>query len=211
MLAQQVRDEANLINELLSRRRYTRRRTDRRRLLAEAVDASLRALPVLRQEPLITDTAAYLERSEVRLHHNGEALIEEMRHDALLLQLFISAESRLLADIGVSAGVIEATVASLTQVITEDASQPEALGDKLGRLQAELERDLRAIQHQADRDGMAARVAGVLGVLGGSLVVTANAGVAVASHAVLAGPMAASVSAGSAMVGRALDDVLSPD
>lgn len=70
MLLKQIRDEANLVNELLSRRAYTRKRRERRRPLQEAIDASLRALPVLAEEPLIVHTEEYLNDSFERLGGN---------------------------------------------------------------------------------------------------------------------------------------------
>jgi hypothetical protein len=209
VLAQQIIVEANNINQALRRRTWTRRRRDRRALLGQAVEASLAALPILANEPLIANTYEYLNASFERLGNNGEALREEMRQDALVLQMFINAQCDLLREIGVNSLMLEDIASSLISVITERTAPPDAsLADKLGQLISELQTDLDLIREESERDGTAMRLAGALGVLGGSLVVAADAAAAVASHGIAAGAAGASVSAGSAMVERSLDEVL---
>lgn len=209
MLAQQIILEANNINQALRKRDWTRRKNERRALLGQAVEASLEILPVLSREPLIANTEAYLNASFERLGNNGQALREEMRQDALVLQMFINAECRLLQEIGVGPRMLEETAKSLIAIISEGTPQPDGtLAEKLNQLIAELREDLAHIRRESQRDGTAARLAGALGVLGGSLVVAADAAAAVASHGIVAGAAGASVSAGSAMVGRSLDEVL---
>lgn len=209
MLAPQIMVEANNINQALRKRNWTRRRKERRALLGQAVEASLTALPILADEPLITNTYSYLATSFERLGNNGAALREEMRQDALVLQMFINAQCHLLHEIGVDSFTIEGIADSLVAVITDGTAPPEdSLAEKLNQLISELQTDLAAIAHDAERDGTASRLAGALGVLGGSLVVAADAAAAVASHGIAAGAAGASVSAGSALVGRSLDEVL---
>jgi hypothetical protein len=209
MLAQQIIVEANNINQALRERNWTRRKRDRRALLGRAVEASLAALPVLAAEPLITDTDRYLGSSFERLGNNGEALREEMRQDALVLQMFINAQCHLLREIGVEPSMIEDIANSMVTIITAGTQYPQGtLSDRLGQLISELQTDLDMIRRESQRDGTAERLAGALGVLGGSLVVAADAAAAVASHGIAAGAAGASVSVGSAMVGRSLDEAL---
>ncbi len=161
---------------------------------------------MLREEPLINDTRSYLNRTYERLGGNPEAVVEEMRHDALLLQMFIHAEARLLEDVGLSPGSLEATVHMLAEVILSAAAAPErSFAERLDQLQTELEEDLAAIQAQETRDGTERRIAGVLGVLCGSLVVAVDAAAGVGTAGVAAGFAGASVLAGTTLVDRSLD------
>ena len=205
MLPAQLVHEGELIHEKLSERIYTRNKRDRERLLREAVDASLRALPVLAQEPLITNTRQYLEDSYQRLNANPYALREELRQDALLLRMFMSAETRLLNDIGVHGLMLDGIVTRLIETIYSDAQEPvESLEGRIGDLISELQRDLDSINREVERRGTEARLAGVLGVIGGALLCFVNTAATVASHGLAAGAGAASVSLGSGMVGRSL-------
>jgi hypothetical protein len=178
-------------------------------LLQEALEASNRAVPVLANEPLITRTREYLGDSFERLGSNPFALSEELRHDSLLLQMFIKAEIRLLEDIGISSITLSQVVGQLIDAINVGPDvEISDLDERFRRLGEELQADLDAIRLNEERRGVESRIAGVLGVLGGSLVVAADGGAAIASHGLAAGAAAASISFGSAMVGRALDDVL---
>jgi len=212
VLNQQVRDEANHINRLLSRRGWVGNRKERRGLLTEATDASIRGLTALANEPLITETRAYLDQSFERLGGNPAAFTEELRHDALLLQMFISAEERLLRDMGVDASAVQRIAESLVATIfSEDGdSEPETdLEERLRALIGELQTDLAALQRDAQRAGTAARVAAALGGLGGALVVAVDGAATVASHGLAFGAGQASISLGAGMIGKALDDALS--
>jgi hypothetical protein len=209
MLPEQIIVEANNINQALRKRNWTTRKRERRALLGQAVEASLAALPILANEPLIVDTEGYLSRSFERLGNNGQALLEEMRLDALVLQMFVNAECHLLQEIGVDPSTIQGIADSLVTLIADGARQPhDTLSEKLDRLIYELQADLDTIRRQSQRDGTAERLAGALGVLGGSLVVAADAAAAVASHGIAAGAAGASVSLGSAMVDRSLDQAI---
>ncbi len=220
MLNQQLRDEANHINRILSTRNHEPKRRRRDALLGEAVEASLRAIPVLSEEPLITDTGPYLAESLARFGDNPHALREELRHDGLLLTMFISTECRLLNDIGVSTTAIEEIANELIRMITSQESfEPFLfdsnsarvatfnLSDQLMALATELKQDLEALVIQQARAGTSARVSAVLKALGGSLVVTADAGATVASHGLAYGAGATSITFGAAMVGQALTDI----
>jgi hypothetical protein len=210
VLAEQILVEANNVNLALRKRAWTRRRGDRRALLGQAIEASLSALPVLANEPLIADTENHVRSSLERLGCNEQALLEEMRHDALILRMFINAESRLLAEMGVHAELITGVADALVDVIREATPIPDQnLQSRLQQLISELSTDLDAIRKEAVRDGTAARLAAALGVLGGSLVVAADSAAAVGSAGASAGLSGASIAAGSALVGQSLNEATS--
>jgi hypothetical protein len=218
VILQQVRDEMNQVNRVLDefdsihgRFRGSRRK---RELLERATRASIRGVEALVQEQWTRDPG-YL----YTVFESGEdeaRMREAMRHDAALLDAFVSAECRLLEDLGAQPEAVCRVRRSLAEVAAYSLD-PEAIGEpvaeELERLLETLNEDLGALQREEEHEIVKQRLVGSLEVLGGGLVVAADAAVVggtLPSHGGLAVP-AAKISGGAGVgmirdgVKRALD------
>ena len=107
MLIAQIGFEANNINLALDQLRTERRRQAREKLLVQAQQAALRALEQLRREPLITNTAAYVNETLKRHELNPWAVSEELRVDQATIRWFVEAECDLLRAQGLRGQVVD--------------------------------------------------------------------------------------------------------
>lgn len=117
MLTAQIGLEANNINVALDHLSTERRRQARRKLLIEAERAAQRALDQLRLEPLVTNTAAYVNDTLKRYEFNPWAVAEELRLDQATIRWFVKAECDLLRALGLRGHVVDGVERDMLEVL----------------------------------------------------------------------------------------------
>ena len=210
MILAQVRDEMNRVNHVLdefeSIHGRWRNRGRRTQLLDMGVRASVRGVQALLEE-YRTDGRRIPDALD------PYRVLESMRQDEALLRGFVTAECRLLADMGVSATAVERVRHSLDQVLLKPARQPDVTAEQLELLIATLEEDLRGLEDEARDALVARRLGGVFEALAGGLIVGVDGvigtGLALATGGISAAGAAVSIAAGTEMLsrgaGKALD------
>jgi hypothetical protein len=210
---EQIVSEANNVNVLLDELKHTSRIRPlrRRELLQRALEASVRGVRVLAQEPLITDSQAYLVELSNRNDANPYKIQEELRQDASRLRWFLDAECDLLGALGVSRVTVEVIrddlVAILTDysIVSNDGISPEKLQERVASLLEGLQRDIDKLEDEKRHDATIQRIRGVLEVLGGGLVIVADSAAVPATGPaapLTAGGAALSIAVGTEAIGR---------
>lgn len=210
MILEQVRDEMNQVNWVLDQFESVpgrfRNRAKRKELLRRAVLASTRGVGAL-----IEDRA---EGDPWRGDYDVYRALETMRQDRALLRAFVTAECRLLLDLGVDASAVEKMRSSLQDVLftLEGEPDPAATEERLRALLEVLEQDLQRLEEEIDDEEVRQRLIGVLEALGGGLIVGADTAVGIGAIPVTFGlsPVGAAVSvaAGTEMLSRGVDSAL---
>jgi hypothetical protein len=195
MILEQVLAEAHSLDLLIDEFEVTGDKKARERLLQRGLRIAVRGTEVLQEEPFVTDPRRYLEERYEGLEHNPWALMEELRHDSAALKLFLSAECRLLADIGLSPAAVARTRAALAEALTEGEMNPEGFRDVMTSLVQALTQDLERVADDSRHRQIWRRLCGVLEVLCGAAVIGADA---------LVGAAAAPATAGVSIVGAAV-------
>jgi len=200
---------------------------NRGRLLERALLLSIRGLNVLVQEPFVTSPTDYLLTMQERLDHNPWKVQEELRHDSTTLTLFLVAECRLLADLGVSESAVNRIRDALEGAIWEFPldrviREPPHIGeirepyeytqdirDRMQSLIETLTGELDRLYDDTRHKKLIAQLAGVFETLGGALLVAGNAAAGAIGTPVTAGLSAAgaalSTAAGVEVISRGVD------
>ena len=204
MILQQVRDEMNQVNWVLDRfesdHRRLRGKRERRELLEMAAHASIRGVARLVEEQWTSDLGV----SDDDVYRS----LEMMRQDQALLRAFVTAECRLLTDIGVSPEAVDRVKDSLEKVLLtlEGPATPEESTERLLGLLQILQRDLTQLEADAHDELVRDRLIGVIEALAGGLIVGGDTAAGTAGVPVTFGlsavGAAVSVAAGTEMMGR---------
>ncbi|HXR60811.1 MAG TPA: hypothetical protein VN732_05770 [Solirubrobacterales bacterium] len=204
MILQQVRDEMNQVNWVLDRfesdHRRLRGKRERRELLEMAAHASIRGVARLVEEQWTSDLGV----SDDDVYRS----LEMMRQDQALLRAFVTAECRLLTDIGVSPEAVDRVKDSLENVLLtlEGPATPEESTERLLGLLQILQRDLTQLEADAHDELVRDRLIGVIEALAGGLIVGGDTAAGTAGVPVTFGlsavGAAVSVAAGTEMMGR---------
>jgi hypothetical protein len=209
MLVREISQAANDLDLMLDEYQVTPGRRDRRRLLERGTLLSIRGVELLVREPFIQDPENYLYSMSYRLDANVAGIVEELRHDSTTLQVFLSAEVRLLQDLGLTPATADRIRQAMQQAIIDGIRSPDGLAERLDVLLDDLRSALDRLYDDDEHQRMWRRLTGVLQVLGGALVIAGNAVVGAAatpvSAGVTAGGAAVSTVAGAEVITRGVD------
>jgi hypothetical protein len=206
MLVQQVVLEANNLNLLLDEYEVTRKGGDRDGILRRALNASIRGVQTLAEEPFTRNPAEYLQQVAARFDGNPFAVVEELRQDASILRMFLAAESRLLLDLGVDARIVDRIRHGLATALTDELTEPEATTERLNDLLKQLQSDLASVEVQSKHRAIFRRIVGVVQVLGAGIVIAGNGIVGAPGAVVTAGVSLAGAAVSIAAGSKALSD-----
>jgi hypothetical protein len=213
----------NDLDQLLDEFEVEDNKEDRRRLLERSLLLSIRGLDLLQQEPLVASPDTYLASMRKRVSDEEWAASEALRHDETTLRLFLTAECRLLASLGVSETAVSRIRNSLEGAIREvgDTIWEAAKNDRIAeQMQSGFQKDIQAVVDQLTAElnqlykddrhkKLIGRLAGVFSILGGVLVIATNAAVgtagAPATMGVTAVGAALSTAAGGEVISRGVD------
>jgi hypothetical protein len=168
MILQQVLLEANSLDLIVDEYEVTGNRGERQRLLERGLRVAIRGMEVLINEPFVQNPQRYVEEINQRFNSNSAAVAEELRHDAASLRLFLSAEVRLLSDLGLPPHAVARTRSAIAEAITEGRRNPETIAARMAALISELTEDLNRLEDDARHRGIWRRLTGVLVVLCGA-------------------------------------------
>ena len=164
------------------------RKREKERILEKGLVLSLRGLELLREEPLMSNPSRYLEQIRAEMNINPYQVIRDLRQDSTTLTFFLEAETRLLMDLGLTEDTASQIRSALEEVLQDDTLEPGDVSRRLDRLMTNLRTELVRIHNNRRHDQTLDRLIGVLEVLGGGVLIAANAAF-VAPGTVLSGPL----------------------
>ena len=209
MILEQVLLEAHSLDLIIDEYEVTGNRGERKRLLERGLQTSIRGMEVLINEPFVQDPRRYVHDMEERFSSNSAAVAEELRHDAAALRVFLSAEVRLLSDLGLRPHTVTRTRSAIAEAITEGQRNPETLAGRMAALVNELREELNRLEGDARHRSIWHRLSGVLMVLCGAIVIGGDTLVggagAPATGGLSAAGAALSIAAGTEVISQGVD------
>lgn len=175
----------------------------------QAQQAALRALEQLRREPLITNTAAYVNETLKRHELNPWAVSEELRVDQATIRWFVEAGCDLLRAQGLRGQLVDGIERDMLTILANPLTElPQSLEERFRVLANRVEQDLMFLQVEIERSDMHRHIAGVLGVLGGCALVAVDTAAAAATTGIAAPLLGVSLPVGAEIISRSLSEVL---
>jgi len=172
----------------------------RQDLLGQGLSASIHGLDVVAGEHFVEDPEGYLVDVKRPPGWDIEAGLEALRGDAASLKTFLSAESRMLADLGLPPNAVARTRSAIAYVIVEAHTRiPDELSGQLSELRSELLQDRGRLQDPMAQHRIWRRLTRVLEAFGGILVIVG---------AQFTGGIAVPVTAGLSVYGSVLSQAV---
>jgi hypothetical protein len=146
-----------------------------------ATQASIRGIEALERDVMTREPLPSRDEMD-----QDRRMREELRQDKALMDAFIAAECRLLKDMGVDTNAVARIRGELDMSLQRILSDPEltpasrdAVVAQLAELGAKLQRDLEALQVDADHRELIQQLSGALVALAGGMIVISNGFIAV--------------------------------
>ncbi|MCU6479803.1 hypothetical protein [Arthrobacter sp. A2-55] len=209
LLTSQISFEANNINTAIDLLKGTRRKRGRNALLHQGLQAAKRALEVLQQEPLITDTEAFVHETLARFNFNPWGVTEELRMDKSTIRWFVKAECKLLRAKGFDTSLLEVFERDMLAVQDKPlADSIPALTESFLQLQTKVDEHLEQLRVEGEHAEACRTLAVVLGVLGGCGAVAADTAAAASTTGAAAAILGVSLPVGVTMIDHALSELI---
>jgi len=172
----------------------------RQDLLKDGLCAAIHVLDNVARECYAQDPLGYLADMKVPIGWDIEYGIGVLRGDATVLRVFLSVESRMLTDLGLTSNAVMRTLDAMRHLIVdkEPAFRPHP-GGQISELRHELLRDQERLGNPADLHVILQRLARILEGLGGVLMILSEQ---------LMGTITAPVATGLSSHGKALSQAI---
>lgn len=235
MILEQVRNEMNHVNWLLDKiappptvrdglpglwdkfRGQKGRALSKRQkadLLRRASAAASRGVEALRRDIQTREPLPPWEEIE-----RDRAIREVMRQDDALIDAFITAECRLLMDMGVDKNAVARIRHDLHESVRRVLNDPdltpahrEEVAAQLAELVDQMRREVENLQVDADHRELIKQISGALAVLAGGMIVVSNglvgAGLTPITGGLSVGGAALSAAAGADMISCGIDTAI---
>jgi len=218
MILTQVRDEINLMNEVLDEWDSAPSKRVRKERLELAIKASIRGIRALAQGGIGTLAG---QVPVVSTNYDALRYLEDVRQDVALLEAFVAAECRLLEDLGLNREALRRLRQLLTSLLLKGQLlrvplSIETLSRQLEEVIRVLQQELNQLDNQRRHAKVAAKLTSVFQVLTGGFLIAANAAVAAGTAPVTGGlslPIGAALSgaAGATYLDRGIAGLGSAD
>jgi hypothetical protein len=183
-IVQQVLVDARSLDFVVDEFEVTADLELRQVLLQQGLTSSIDGLGRVVEEPFVKDPRGYLEGLEGVEWSDGWKVsdgLAALRGDAVLLKTFLSAECRMLTDLGLPPSAVARTRTAMAWVIVETQFSPEQRSGQVPELLKELTKDRERARTPETHHKIWRRLTGVLEALGGVLVVCADTTVGLAA------------------------------